>query len=172
MKNCTVIFLLTVLCLTAPARATSTTPLARPTPINWNLKADQIKTSCLAQLKVAIKAATRLANTSGTRTFSNTVLPLENINSDLRDKLAAQRFLSLVSPDKHIRDASLDCDTRYTAFKADETSDPTLYRALVAARSGVSAPDVYGRKLTTLLIQTFEQSGAGLHCRRLLSVSP
>ncbi|HKW45328.1 MAG TPA: M3 family metallopeptidase [Candidatus Eremiobacteraceae bacterium] len=162
MKSILAIVFTALLYLPTSGSATTVSTRGYPTLIDWSLSAEQIGTSCTKQLAIARNHANRLAASLSVRTFVTTVLPLENLNADLRDNLAAQLFLSQVSPDKGIRDASLACYTKFAAFNAEENASPILYRALLTAQQSGTAPGLYGRRLTTLWVQTFEQAGAGL----------
>src|SRR5580704_4704999 len=123
---------------------------AHPTNINWTFSVADIKSSCAAGIVRARKAVTALVARRAARTFSNTVVALEDINADLNDKLAAQTFLSEVSPDKAIRQASLDCSNDVSGFQTDEDADPGLYKALAAGHASHTEKTPYDRKLTEL----------------------
>src|SRR5579863_1262311 len=90
-----------------------------PTIVDWNLDASQVKASCKAGLVEARASFAALVANKAAPTFENTVLVLENISSDLNDKLVAQTFLSQVSPRKDVRDASVDCANEGAAFGAE-----------------------------------------------------
>ncbi len=137
-----------------------------PTIENWSLTAAQIKSSCSAAIDSARAAVAALANRAGPHTFANTVLPLENLNSDLNDATVAQTFLANVALDKSVRAASVDCSDAIAAFSADETANPPIYAALRQAKKSRTAKDVYDRALTDLWIQTFRAAGAGLSTQK------
>jgi thimet oligopeptidase len=137
-----------------------------PTIENWNLSAAQIKSSCPAAIATARKAVAALAALKGPYTFANTVLPLENLNSDLNDTLVVQTFLFSVALEKNVRSASLDCNNNVAAFGIDETANPAIYAALVQAKKSHTAKDVYDRALTDLWIQQYQLAGAGLPAKQ------
>jgi thimet oligopeptidase len=135
---------------------------AHPTNLNWTLSVARIKSSCAAGIVQARKAVTALVARRAARTFSNTVVALEDINADLNDELAAQTFLSEVSPDKAIRQASLDCSNDVSGFQTDEDADPGLYKALAAGHASHTEKTPYDRKLTELWLIALKRSGAAL----------
>jgi thimet oligopeptidase len=150
---------------TLPRAASGAAPATagiHPTIIDWSLNVAAIKSSCAARIARARKRVTALVARPGARTFANSVLALENINADLDDDLAAQTFLSEVSPDKDIRQASLDCSNDVSGFQTDEDADPGLYRALSAGAAAHTEHTPYDRKLTELWLIALRRSGAAL----------
>ncbi len=137
-----------------------------PTIVNWNLTAAQITTQCAAAIAKARASVAALQASSGTHTFANTVLPLENLNSDLSDETVAQTFLAEVSPDKSVRDASQACQNDEAAFGADSTAVPAIYRDLLAAKKSGTARNDADRALTDLWVQAYQRSGAGLPAKQ------
>jgi thimet oligopeptidase len=133
-----------------------------PTIINWSLTSPEIKSSCAAEIAKARSAANALASRPAPWTFANTTLALENISADLNDELVAQTFLSQVSPDAKIRATSLDCSNDVAAFGTDLTAIPSIYHHLVAADKSAGRWSDADKALSTLWIQQFSRSGAGL----------
>jgi thimet oligopeptidase len=133
-----------------------------PTHVDWNISAAQIKTSCdaaIAQAQARVKALLALR---GRRTFANTILPLENLSSDLNDTTVAQQFLFNVTSDTGIQSASNDCNNAESSFFTDVTASPQLYAAVAAAARSNTARDVYQKKLASIWLDTLKRSGAGL----------
>lgn len=134
--------------------------------VTWNLSAAQIKTSCtdaVARAQARLKAVLAVR---GRRTFANTVLPLENLTSDLNDTTVAQQFLFFVATDPDVQQASRDCNDAQSAFFTDLSASPQLYAALAAASRSNTAKDVYQRKLASSWLDTLKRNGAGLTAAR------
>jgi thimet oligopeptidase len=134
-----------------------------PVPLDWGLNSAQIASSCdaaLVQLRAQIDGITTFV---GPRTFTNTILPLENASSDLADTLATQLFLFNVSSDAAVRQASLGCETKVGDSFAEIDADPQLFAAVDAAAASDTAKSVYDRKLTERWMTTLRRSGAGLN---------
>ncbi len=143
--------------------APSTTVSAvHPTIVDWSLTPDQIKTSCAAEIAKARSALHLLTLRHDAPTFANTTLAIEDIGADLNDALVAQTFLTSISPDPKVRAAAEACSNDVSAFGADETADPILYKRLVVADRTIPRADRSDRALSTLWIQGFSRSGAGL----------
>jgi thimet oligopeptidase len=141
---------------TAPAVA------AVPLTIDWNLTPEQISASCKAEIERADKRITALTLARSARTFDTVVLPLETILADLNDDTAAQQFLTNVSIDKSVRDASLACNSAQAAFLSEVTARPALYAALKAAQASGTASGDAQTKLTDLWLTASMRAGAGL----------
>jgi thimet oligopeptidase len=139
-----------------PARA------AAPDGVVWNLTSAQVASSCAAEIKKTDAAVNAMLRRKGARTFQSVVLPLENASSDANDDLAAQTFLSAVSPDKTVRDASDTCQNDISNYFTALSARPDLERAVAAAKHGNTAKTVYDRKLTDLWLTSLIRSGAGL----------
>src|SRR5579862_1026887 len=94
--------LLTALMLPLPIEAADAVPLqpAHPTQVNWNLTPEQVRSTCSAQIAAFDAAVKRIMAIHGRRTFRNTLLPLENAEADLNDRLVAQSFLFNMAIDK------------------------------------------------------------------------
>jgi len=135
---------------------------APATAVNWTLSAEQIKTSCTAAIARGQARLKALLAAHGPRTFGNTVLPLENLTSDLNDTTVAQQLLFYVTTDTGVQQASRDCNDAQSAFFTDLAANPHLYTALAAASRSNTAKDVYQRKLTSSWLDTLKRSGAGL----------
>lgn len=98
----------------------------------------------------------------GARTFQNTLLPLENAESDLSDRLVAQGFLFNMAIDKPVRDASNRCDVAQSDYFAAFGARPDVYRALLAVESSGTARSDADKKLLEYYLVSARQSGAGL----------
>ena len=147
--------------VTLPASAA---PLGAPHPtqINWNLTPAQIAADCKTQLAIASGVVKTILAQRGAHTFSNTVLPLENAEADLNDRLVADGFLFNVATDKAVRDASEKCNTDQSSFFTEIGANPALYKVFAAAQASNTAKSVYDRKLTDLYLIAFKRSGAAL----------
>ena len=141
---------------------------AGPTPVDWNLTKDAIASSCKAAIGHAQGHLSAILAQHGARTFANTVLPLENLSSDLNDSTVADQFLFNVTTDPGVQQASLNCNNVESSFFTDLTASPQLYAALSAAVRSNTAKDVYQRKLASSWLDTLKRSGAGLPAARRL----
>ena len=135
---------------------------AGPTVVNWDLTTAQIHSSCSSRLALARRQIAALAAARGPATFSNSILALENIASNLSDDLTAQTFLSQVALSSAVRDESLACSNSVAGFFADATSNPQIYARLLQAQKTMSGADAADRALASIWVSQFELSGAGL----------
>jgi thimet oligopeptidase len=135
---------------------------AVPATIDWSLGPEAITSSCKAAIDRANARISSVLAAGTSRTFNSVVLPLETITADLNDETVAQQFLTNVSTDKAVRDASLACNTAQSAFLSEFTARPDLYAALKAARDSGSAAGDAQTKLTDLWLVQSMRAGAGL----------
>jgi thimet oligopeptidase len=133
--------------------------------IDFSLSADQIKVNCAARLAEA-RAAAKLIAPAARATFANVVVPLENLNADLNDRLVGEFVLSNVSSDRVVRDASLACQNAVNDYETALTADPGLYAAVAAAVERGDAAGLADRKLASLWLIALRRSGAGLPAAR------
>ena len=133
-----------------------------PTVVNWSVDVPTIRKTCGAQIAIARARIARLAKARQAATFDNTVLPLENAFADLNDATVAETFLADVSPDKTIRDASVDCQNDEEAFQSEATALPSIYRALLAVSKNGNARTDANKSLLRVYLNMYRQSGAGL----------
>ncbi len=145
----------------APAE---TAPLqtARPTQIDWNLTPEQITSTCTAQIANFDAAVKRIMALSGPRTFQNTLLPLEDAEADLNDRLVAQGFLFNMAVDKPVRDASDRCNIAQSNYFSVFGARPDVYRALVEVQSSQTATTAADKKLLEYYLVSSRRSGAAL----------
>jgi thimet oligopeptidase len=135
---------------------------AVPLTIDWTLSPAAITSTCKAQIERANARITALTTLRSARTFSSVVLPLETAAADLNDATVAQQFLTNVSSDKAVRDASLACNSAQSAFFSEVTARPALYAALKAASDSHTAVGDAQTKLTQLWLVASTRAGAGL----------
>ena len=142
----------------------SAAPLGAPHPtqINWNLTPAMIAANCKQQIGVADSVVKAILADRKPHTFANTILPLENAEADINDRLVAEGFLFNVATDKAVRDASEKCNTDQSNFFTQIGADPALYKAIAAAKASNTAKTVYDRKLTDMYVLAFKRSGAAL----------
>jgi thimet oligopeptidase len=134
---------------------------AHPMVLNWNLSPQQIATNCKRQIAATDVAVKRVIALPGRRTFDNTVLPVENAEADLNDRLIPEGFLFNVSTSKAVRDASEQCDVDQAAYFAKIGASPELYRALAGVDTrSVRGP--YEAKDLELLLAGLKRSGGNL----------
>jgi thimet oligopeptidase len=130
--------------------------------IDWHPTAAALTSTCnasIAKLKTRVAA---IVHQRSRPTFATVVLPLENAEADLNDETVAQTFLFNVSPEKAVRQASLDCGTAENNLFAELTADPQLYKAVDAAAKSNTARTPYDKKLIELYLTSLKRSGAGL----------
>ncbi len=146
-----------------PLDAAAAQPLQTAAPnIDWNLNAEQIRTTCGSAISAARARERALVVHAGANTFASVVRPLEDLTADLNDSTVAQTFLFSVASAKDVRDASLRCNSDEAAFLTELSASPALYARVAAAQRGGTARNVYDRKLADLWLDTFKRSGAGL----------
>jgi len=147
--------------LQAPARAAALGP-AHPTQVKWNLTPAEIAANCKTQLAKVDARIKQIMALKGPRTFANTVLPLEDAEADINDKLVAEGFLFNTSIDKPTRDASEKCGTDQSNYFTEIGARPDIYQAIAAVKKSNTAKTVYDRKLVDLYLIAFQRSGAAL----------
>lgn len=134
---------------------------AHPTVFDWSLTPAQIAANCKRQIAATDAVVRRVIALSGARTFDNTVLPVENAEADLNDKLVPEGFLFNVSTSKPVRDASEQCGADQNAYFAKIGASPELYAALAAVKpSSLHGP--YQKKELELSLTALKRSGASL----------
>jgi thimet oligopeptidase len=105
------------------------------------------------------------------RTFASVIMPLENIDADANDSLAAALFLFNVSPDHAVRAASQRCGDRISAEQSALAARPALYAVVLDAAHSHTATTDAARKLTEVTVVNMRRSGAGLsESKRILFV--
>jgi Zn-dependent oligopeptidase len=145
-----------------PAGAQATLAPFTPSTVDWSVNVPTIRKVCSNQNAIARTRIAQLAQARQAATFDNTVVPLENVFSDLSDRTVAETFLTDVSPDKAIRDASVDCQNEESAFQSDAAAIPAIYHNLLAvAKSGTARSDA-DKALLRVYINLYRQAGAGL----------
>lgn len=154
------------LALVLPGGASAAAPGSAPgtpTQLDYTIGVAQIKANCKRELDLGGLAVEKIvAVPAGRRTFTSVVLPLENLNGDLNDRLVAETLLSQVSPDRAIRDTSLACQNDVNDFFTKITARPDLYRAVADASASGTAKNDADRKLASLWLVALKRSGAGL----------
>ncbi|MEO6835448.1 MAG: M3 family metallopeptidase [Candidatus Tumulicola sp.] len=134
---------------------------AHPTVFDWDLSPAQIAANCKRQIAATDAVVQRVIALSGERTFDNTVLPVENAEADLNDRLVPEGFLFNVSTSKPVRDASEQCGADQNAYFAKIGASPQLYQALAAVNRG-SVHGPYQAKDLELFLTGLKRSGASL----------
>lgn len=135
---------------------------ATPTRIDWNLSPEGIAANCkrqLAQFDGTVKA---LMTARSARTLATFLLPLENAEADLSDRLVAEQFLFFVSTDKAVRDASNQCNVDVSNFFSAFGARPDVYQALLAVQKSATAKSVADKKLLEMYLVSAKRSGAAL----------
>jgi thimet oligopeptidase len=145
-----------------PAPAGSAGPRTVPLVVNWNLSAAQIDASCSHEIARARAGVDALVRRRSARTFETVIAPLENLEADLGDDLAAQTSLYQLSPDAKVRDASQRCVVASGNVGNEIAARPDLYAAILAAAKSRTARTAADRKLTELYVVAGKRAGAGL----------
>ena len=145
-----------------PFGACAAAPRAVPLKIDFALTPAQIDATCKSEIDAAGKRIDALLRTHSARTFKTVVEPLENIDADLGDNLAAQALLQQVGTDKDVRDASERCNTALSGFFAEVFARPELFAALDAAARSKTARGQAQAKLVEIDLNTARRAGAGL----------
>jgi thimet oligopeptidase len=140
----------------------SAAPAAAVAPVSWDLTPAQIATSCAAAIARYRSRVDAVTHESGPQTFATVVLPLEQAGADLNDTLEAQGFLTNVSTDAKVRDASLKCNDDQGNLFAELGARPDIYRAYAAASKSKTAHTEAQKKLLDLALTALQRSGAGL----------
>lgn len=148
----------------AAAPADTSPPLqpARPTQIDWSLTPEQIASTCTAQIAVFDAAVKAIMATRGQRTLQNTLLPLENAEADLSDRLVAQGFLFNMAIEKPVRDASDRCNIAQSNYFAAFGARPDVYRVLLEVQRSNTAKTPADKKLLEYYLVSARRSGAAL----------
>ena len=133
----------------------------RAPAIDWSLSAAQITVNCAAQLASAKVDSKRILAVHNP-TFANVIVPLEDINADLNDRLVAETTLANISSDRKVRDASLACQNDVNDFGTALQAEPALYKAVDTAVKAGGAKTLADRKLAALWLTAIVRSGAGL----------
>lgn len=94
------------------------------------------------------------------RTFDNTVVAMERIESDLQNFTSPMAFMRYVSLDKNTRKESVNCDKSVTAFFIETGARADLYAAVKDMKAPANDADA-ARLLSETLIG-FEQNGLSL----------
>lgn len=147
----------------APASGAAPLGPAHPTIINWNLTPEQVAANCKRQIALFDSRAAALMKQRGTRTFANTMLPLENAEADFSDNTVAETFLFNVAADKAVRDASNQCNIDINNYYAAFGARPDVYRALDDVRKSGTAKTPADRKLLDMYLVGARRSGAALN---------
>ncbi|HET9029120.1 MAG TPA: M3 family metallopeptidase [Candidatus Aquilonibacter sp.] len=155
---------LALLALSPLAASASPVPLgpAHPTAIDWNLTAEQVATTCKAEIASFDRSVKTILAQRSARTFDTMLLPLENAESDLNDHLVAQTFLFNVSTDKRVRDASNQCNIDVANYFSAFGARPDVYAALLAVQKSGAAKTPADKKLLEIYLVGARRSGAAL----------
>jgi thimet oligopeptidase len=137
---------------------------AAPSPhLEFTLRPEQIKEQCEAAVARAGERLDALAAMEhGGRTFANTVVAFDFIQSDLDTDASSEVFLKYVAPEKPVREAAHECETLIDKFGVDIYTREDLYRAIeiYAARGErLEGPDA---KLLDRTLQDFRRNGLEL----------
>lgn len=164
-----VLLLATAICLSCQtvSRAASGAAVSsgpdKPTMVDWNLSVADINRNCANEIAAAAKRIDAvLKSPMAHRTFQNTLMPLEDMSSDLNDRLAGEGMLAFVSTDKAVRSASFDCQGKTSDFASEYAARPDLYKALKAVQASNTARTDADKTLLKFWLTGSVRSGAGL----------
>ncbi|PZR62431.1 MAG: hypothetical protein DLM53_06340 [Candidatus Eremiobacter antarcticus] len=131
--------------------------------VDWNLSVVDINRNCASEIAAATtRLESVLKSPVKRRTFRNTLMPLEDMASDLSDRLAGEQMLAFVSTDKDVRSAAFACQSKTGDFAAEYSARPDLYKALKAVKASNTARTDAAKKLLTIWLNGSIRSGAGL----------
>jgi len=111
------------------------------------------------------KAVQMLLNVpQGTRTFTNTLLPLDDIITDLSDVIYPQYLMANVHPDETIRTETDAAVLRVENYMVDLAANEDIYNAVVAFSKTAEAAALTGEKKKFLddTLLDFKRTGFGL----------
>ncbi len=152
--------LLPLLC-TVPSWARTSEP-ARP-PIDFKLSAEQVATQCSeAQKSADVELAKVIALPAQSRTFANTVLAIEQLQTRLTQQVSAPIFLKDVATDKKVREAGLACGDAISTYAIRLAARPDLYQAYQAISKRGEKLEGADAKLLELYLINAKQAGAAL----------
>lgn len=143
------------------ARAAAPT-LPADTGLNFTPTPAQLSQTCDAAIASA-KAATEkiLATPASSATFA-TLAAIENAEADFNDATVVQAGAYQLSPDKAVRDASLACSQKVSAFDVELSSDPRIYAVATRVATLGDAKTQADQKLVEYYVEGGKRAGAGL----------
>lgn len=131
-------------------------------PLRFRYTPADMQAQCDALLATAQQKIDAIAAIpAGKRTFANTVVAFEQVNTEVDDWLAPIDLLSQAATDKDVQTAAGECTDKVSAFYARVMVRPDLYQAMatVAKTSKLKGADA---RLLSETIKSFKRSGAGL----------
>jgi len=137
---------------------------APPSPhLEFALTPEQITAQCEAAVSRAGKRLDELASMrDGERTFANTVVAFDFIQSDFETESSSETFLKYVSPDKAVRDAAHECEKQIEKFNVDIYTRPDLYQAIQGYAAKGEALSGADAKLLERTVEDFRRNGLDL----------
>ncbi|MFW9993369.1 MAG: M3 family metallopeptidase [Candidatus Odinarchaeota archaeon] len=99
--------------------------------ISWQLSPEDIEKEIgriISDTQSGIDAI--IAIDDNTRTFENTVLAFENVEADLRERSDYLEFLSFVSTDARVREASAQARSEFAKYKVERKMNVGLFKAI------------------------------------------
>ncbi|MBV8600834.1 MAG: Zn-dependent oligopeptidase [Candidatus Eremiobacteraeota bacterium] len=121
-----------------------------------------VEARCEREIGIARRRIDRIVRTPGRRTAQSFLIPLEDAEADLNDRLVAERFLFYVSTSKPVRDASQGCENEITSFLSETGARPDVFRGLKEVQAGRTATSPYQQKLLQIRLNAALRDGAGL----------
>ncbi|MFA5140751.1 MAG: M3 family metallopeptidase [Elusimicrobiota bacterium] len=130
-------------------------------PLDWELDAPAVQQACTAAKSKAEFRIRELGAVNGTG-FRGAFVAFQDILSDLNDETAAAMFLRHTSPDKAVRDASLECDNDISKYYVEIFTRPELFAVLKAAAERGEVLDGEDERLVEKTMLDFRRSGMEL----------
>lgn len=147
-----------VLTLGAGAPAT-----AQPTTVRWNWTPEQILATGQRVMGEADKRYATIAKMSDKkRTFENTVLGLEKIDSWAGEEIGPALFLKYVSTDEKLRAASDSVEVEFSRWAIKTQAREDLYAAIKAAVARDAPRTELDRRLVEKMMLDFQLNGLDL----------
>jgi thimet oligopeptidase len=129
--------------------------------LDWSLDAPGVQRACTTAKS---KAEFRLRELSALKDpdFRSAFSAFQDILSDLNDETAAAMFLRHASPDKAVRDASLECDNDISKYYVDVFMRPELFAVMKDAAERGEILEGEDARLVEKTMLDFRRSGMDL----------
>ncbi|MHA1450482.1 MAG: M3 family metallopeptidase, partial [Candidatus Hodarchaeales archaeon] len=131
--------------------------------LNWDITPEELEETIdkvIASAKSRIKEIIALEESS--RTFENTVLAYENIEADIEDDTLYLQFLSHVSTDKNVRNASAKARVTIEKYKIERRMDVELYTVLKTVYRDSQRLSAEDKRLFDRVLRDFRRNGLDL----------
>ncbi|MHA1167684.1 MAG: hypothetical protein ACTSRU_07670 [Candidatus Hodarchaeales archaeon] len=131
--------------------------------LNWDITPEELEETIdkvIASAKSRIKEIIALEESS--RTFENTVLAYENIEADIDDDTLYLQFLSYISTDEAVRNASTNARVTIDTYKVERRMNVELYTVLKTAYRDSQRQSAEDKRLFDRVLRDFRRNGLDL----------